>query len=236
MGTRIPIRRKLFLWLKRILKWSLIALVTYATILLVGLIPVNNDFVASNESGVRIYVVSNAVHADIIVPASNTVVDWPGRFSNTEFRDDIQNESHVAFGWGDRGFFLETKTWDDFKLSTAANALLVPSGSCVHVAFTNPEYYRDSVSVTISPEQYRQLVHYIDRTFQTNDDGEYIQILGEAYSSNDAFFQSNGRYHLFNTCNSWVGRGLKTAGVKTPWFSPMPKSPMLYLDGEKRAR
>jgi len=38
---------------------------------------------------------------------------------------------------------------------------------------------------------------------------------------------------VFNTCNSWVGRGLKTAGARTPWLSPLPKTPMLYIENEE---
>ena len=233
MGTenQITVRQRLANCSKRLLKWMLLAIVAYVTILLVGLIPVNTDFEQS-EDGIQIYLISNAVHADIVLPKSTQQIDWSQRFLGSKFLGDVSGKSHVAFGWGDRGFFLETETWDDFKLSTAANALLLPSGSCVHVAFNSSEYYQDAASVTISPEQYIRLVEFIESTFQRDDDGEYIQIPDEAYSTNDAFFNSNGRYHLLNTCNSWVGRALKTAGVKTPWLSPLPKTPMLYIENE----
>ena len=145
---------------------------------------------------------------------------------------DVRGLSHIALGWGDRGFFLETETWDDFKISTATNALLLPSESCVHVSFTNPAAYEDSVSVKISPAQYARLVEFICSTFDLDDQGNIVQIPGEAYSTNDAFFRAKGKYHFFNTCNSWVGRCLKVAGVRTPWFAPLPKTPMLYLPSD----
>lgn len=34
------------------------------------------------------------------------------------------------------------------------------------------------------------------------------------YHQNDAFYPAHGRYHLFNTRNSWVNRQLKTAKLK----------------------
>lgn len=216
---------------KRMLKLLLLGLVTYVVILLVGLIPVNNDFRPSSD-GIQIFLVSNAVHSDIIVPVVTKQMNWSEKFVDAAFVDDVSVQSHVAFGWGDRGFFLRTKTWDDFKISTAANALLLPSTSCVHVSFASPEAFQDPVVLTISPEQYGQLVEFIGSTFEQDDQGKYLQIQDEAYSTNDAFFCSAGRYHLFNTCNSWVGRGLKTAGVKTPWFSPLPKTPILYITSE----
>ena len=224
-------KSRLFLWLKRVAKWTLYAVGLYALILLVGLIPVNNGFRPPDE-GITLYIVSSAVHADIIVPISTDVVDWEQEFANVRFGGDVSDETHVAFGWGDRGFFLETPTWDDLKFSTAANALLLPSGSCVHVDFTRPEYYSDASSVTVSEEQYRELVRFFKETMKYDENGDYRQIHGYAYSFTDAFFEAKGQYHLLNTCNSWVGRGLKTAGVRVPWLSPLPKSPMLYVESD----
>ena len=209
----------------------LLGVVTLVVILLIGLIPVNNNF-RPTEDGIKIFLVSNAVHADIILPISTTEINLLDRFSETTFMGDVSNFSHVAVGWGDKGFFLKTKTWDDLKVSTATNALLLPSESCVHVSFTTPDVYEDPVSVTISAEQYARLVKFIDSTFELDVEGNFIQISGEAYPTNDAFFEAKGRYHFFNTCNSWVGRCLKTAGIKTPWFAPLPKTPMLYLGRE----
>ena len=216
-------------WLKRFLKLTLLAALIYVAVLLVGLIPVNNDF-ESADDGVTLYVVSNAVHADIIVPRKHAGVDWGEAFSFATFPGDVSSQTHVAIGWGDRGFFLETQTWDDLKLSVAAKALFLPSESCVHVSFTAPEYYSNSKSETVSHEQYLSLVEFIKQTLAKQDDGQYCQIDGYAYSTNDAFFKADGQYHLLNTCNSWVGRGLKAAGVKVPWLSPMPGSPTMYFE------
>lgn len=216
-------------WGKRILKWILYGTLIYIGILLIGLIPVNNSFVPA-DGGITLYVVSNEVHADIIVPVKTDIIDWAEEFSGATFGSDVTALSHVAFGWGDKGFFLETETWDDFKLSIAANALLLPSESCIHVSFTNPTYFKDAASVTVSESQYQKLVDHIERSFNADSNQQSVQIPDRSYSSNDAFFEANGRYHLLNTCNSWVGRGLKSAEVRVPWLSPLPKTPMLYFE------
>ena len=210
-------------------KWFGYLLLGYALVLLVGLVPVNNDFDQA-EDGIRIYVVSNEVHADIIVPVRTSQIDWLDEFKDANFEFEIAGYSHVAIGWGDKGFFLETPTWDDFKLSIAANALLLPSGSCIHVAFTNPEYHGNATSVVISEEQYEKLVLFLKNSFQRDKANGPIQIDGHAYGVSDAFFEAKGRYHWLNTCNSWVGRALKRTGVRVPWLSPMPKTPTLYLE------
>lgn len=236
MERVLPLRKKIAIWLRRFLKWVIFVVLAYLGILLIGLIPVNNDFEQRHE-GIEIFVVSSAVHADIILPGSTArVVDWHEKFSDFHFNGDISTESHVAFGWGDRGFFLETETWDDFKIATAVNALLLPSSSCIHVSFTRPENYSDAKSVIISVGQYQRLVDYIISSFNLNGSGNIVQIEGYAYSGNDAFVEANGRYHILNTCNSWVGHALKTCGVRVPWLSPMPKTPMLYIPSKNNAK
>ena len=210
-------------------KVLLILIVFYLLFLAVGLIPVNSGFKQPN-AGVEIFVVSNSVHSDIIVPKSNAVFDWSSEFVEKDFGDHFSSETHVAFGWGDRGFYLETETWQDLEVSVAAKALFLPSSCCLHVAFTRPEYFSNSRSIKLSEKQYLQLVKFLLSSFRTNEEGKKSLIQGYAYSDNDAFFEATGSYNLFNTCNSWVGRGLKSAGIKTPLFASLPGLPTLYLE------
>ena len=138
MKTQTTQQRFYVRWFRRICKSLLVLFFVYLLVLLVGLIPVNNDFEPTND-GITVYVVSNAVHAEVIVPKTTDVVDWADRFSQVGFRGPVEDKTHVAFGWGDRGFFLETPTWDDFKVSVAAKALFVPSGSCMPFLLPSPK-------------------------------------------------------------------------------------------------
>jgi hypothetical protein len=72
------------------------------------------------------------------------------------------------------------------------------------------------------------LVDYIKSGFRLKDNLA-SQIPGIAYSNDDAFFLAHGTYHLLNTCNSWVGRGLRQAGVKVGQFTPLPKTVFFHL-------
>lgn len=216
---------------RRVLKWSLLGLAVYLLVIAVGLIPVNNHFTPT-ENGIEILVISNAVHADLVMPVRTDVIDWSEEFDPHCFPAETSHLSHVAIGWGDRGFFLETPTWADLKVSTAAHALLWPSQSCLHVGYTRPEYLGQAASVTISRDQYRQLVAFIRQSAARDSEGRYRHIEGYAYGPSDAFFDANGSYHLLSTCNSWVGRALRSAEVRTPWQSSWPKTPMLYLPVE----
>ena len=120
------------LWLVKRLFLLVLALIGgYLLVVLVGLIPVNNEFDPS-QGKIRIRVVSSPVHADFMLPISNQVIDWRTVFPADCFPSDTSKATHLAVGWGDRGFFLETPTWADIKVSTTAKAMLWPSESCMH--------------------------------------------------------------------------------------------------------
>jgi len=223
------LRDRLKRWLKRGLRGVFYPLLLYLLISVIGLIPVNNDF-KPKPDGIEIFITSNPVHAEFVLPIETGIINWREQFPADCFLGNTEFATHVAIGWGDQGFFLETRTWSDLRLSTSLNALLWPSSSCLHVVFqTPPKLGDDSRSVKISVEQYRQLVEYIHLRFRRNPSSKKIQIEAAAYGTNDAFFEAVGIYHCLNTCNSWVGDGMQSAGVRTGWFTPLPKTVFFYL-------
>ncbi len=235
-ATSLPkcaLRDRSMQWLKRGLKWGLRGTLYFVLLCLlinlVGLIPVNNDF-RSSPDGIEILITSNLVHADFVLPIETDIIHWREHFPDDSFIGNTKAATHVAIGWGDREFFIKTRTWADLRMATAIKALLWPSSSCLHVAFhTASSLDKDARSVKISVEQYRQLVEYINASFRRSRSGGKMPIEAAAYGTNDAFFDATGTYHCLNTCNSWVGDGMQTAGIRTGWFTPLPKAVFLYL-------
>lgn len=234
-------------WIKRIALILAGLITTYLLIVLIGLIPANSDFEPAGPEGIEIAIESNSVHADLVLPIETRIINWRDHFPADTFTGETDWCTHVSIGWGDEGFYVDTPTWADFKTTTAANALLLPSSTVMHVSlgnlkFRDPATYR---TVRISEDQYRAMVDYILTSFKTDLTETdltktnaksaskvlppKILIAGKSYGMMDAFFQANGGYHCFNTCNCWVGGAMKTAGIKVPFFSPLPKSVYLYL-------
>ena len=148
-------------------------------------------------------------------------MDWTTKLSPEDFQKGELN--YVAFGWGDKGFYLNTPTWADLKFSTAFNALFWLSTSAMHVTYYNNEPIIDENArkLSISIEQYKRLVDYINNSFQQDTTNNYICIKGHHYKGiNDNFYEANGVYNLFETCNGWANRGLKKTGVKTCIWTP----------------
>ena len=180
---------------------------------LLPLIGVNTDF-REAEMGVPVFVRSNGVHTDIVLPLRGSAKDWSVYlpFANTASRDSAF--THVAFGWGDKGFYLETKEWADLKASTALKAAFGLSGSAMHVTFCQrPALDERCRSVLVYPSALGRLTAAIATGFAVGGDGMPLWIADRHYEQNDAFYEGTGRYGLFFTCNTWANSVLKDAGL-----------------------
>ena len=53
--------------------------------------------------------------------------------------------------------------------------------------------------------------------------GEPVPIPGAAYGFDDAFFEAEGSFNAFVGCNTWTASMLRSAGVRTGWWTPLPQ-------------
>ena len=183
-------------------------------------ITVNGNSHSTEE--VEIFILSNGVHTDLVVPIKTQIIDWSEyvQFENTISKDT--SATYVALGWGDKGFYLETPTWADLKFSVAFKATFALSSSAMHATFYKELRENEQCkSIHISTSQYQVLVQYILNSFQLDSSNTSIHIKTNAnYGKQDAFYEANGRYSLFFTCNTWVNNALKSCGQKTGFWTP----------------
>ena len=183
---------------------------------------VNTDF-APAPNGIPIGISSNGIHANLHLPVEAVGVDWRDVFPPETFPQPPMWPETVSFGWGNREFYLNTPTWADMDPWVGFTSIVGIGGTALHVAYWPPlregEYY---VVVRVSPEAYQALVDHIRRTIEPDDAGDPVQILGYSYAGNDRFYEANGTYSLFATCNEWVRRALDDAGIRTGVWSPFP--------------
>lgn len=193
----------------------------FATFLILSKIHVNNDFKEPAE-GIDIYLLSNGVHTDIVVPIKNNFYDWGKQidYKKTHGQDSTMN--YLAIGWGDKGFYLDTPTWADLRLSVAFNAMFWMNTTAMHTSFhktmTENERCR---RIRINKSEYLKIIQYINNQFQRDSNGDIIFIPAvPTYGENDSFYEAKGKYNLFDTCNTWTNRCLKKAGIKACVWTP----------------
>ncbi|OXA77290.1 conserved hypothetical protein [Flavobacterium aquidurense] len=165
---------------------------------------------------VEIYILTNGVHTDIVMPTKTDQIDWSKqvKFENTKAADSTYK--YIAMGWGDKGFYLETPEWSDLKASVAFKAASGLSTTAIHATYyKNLKEGDDCKKIMISRAQYNRLIKYISESFQKDASGSFLNIKTNAnYGKTDAFYEATGSYSLFHTCNTWANSGLKISGQK----------------------
>ena len=224
--------RRVRIWIFRCFLAAFSFVAIYLLLSLIGLYPVNSSFVQPGN-GIEIFIFSGAVHSDIVLPVTTETIDWRSEFPQEHFERDVTLATHAAFGWGDENFYLHTPTWSDMKVSTAVNALALPSTTVMHVAMIgDPSDHPDVRRVRVSKESYQKIVDKIQASFALGDQAQRQRIEGVTYIGSDAFYRGDGSYHMFRTCNCWVGEVMRAGGIKCGWFTPLPKSVFWHLDDE----
>jgi len=171
--------------------------------------PPSHNCLADQE----IFVATNGVHVDIILQADQ--VD-PGFIGELDFP---ANARYISFGWGDKNFYIHTPEWSDLTFPVAFRALFLRSEAAMHVNY----YSREQTwwhPLCLCEEQLQQLFLYIRNSFTTAPDGKIIQLDFEGYTDYDSFYEAKGAFTLFNTCNVWANKGLKSIEIKTSVWSP----------------
>ena len=90
--------------------WSVLGTISFFVLyvilaLVISKISVNSD-VSQNNKEIEIFILSNGVHTDIVVPVRNKYKDWSKEilFQHTKSNDSLVN--YLALGWEIKGFIL----------------------------------------------------------------------------------------------------------------------------------
>ncbi|MNI21912.1 TIGR02117 family protein [Pedobacter ghigonis] len=170
-----------------------------------------------NKSEVAIYIMTNGVHTDIVMPAISDQINWTKEISYQNTLEADSSYQYVAVGWGDKKFYIETPGFEDLKLGTAIRAISGLSTSAMHTTYyQNISEDNDCKKIMISREQYKRLIDYVLNSFEKDKAGHLIPIKTPVhYDIGDAFYEAKGSYSIFKTCNTWTNAALKACGQKS---------------------
>jgi uncharacterized protein (TIGR02117 family) len=216
MGRRR--RRRKRSWFRRLVLAIAAVPALYLLAALVGsLVPVNSGWTEPDD-GVTVYLASNGIHSDIVMPAKALGLDWTPFVPKRDFAAPDADADWVAFGTGEQRVYLETPRWRDIRPRTIWSAL-TGGHRVMHVEWVSNTAYVDR-AIRLRPEEYRRLWAAVRADFQRDKDGRPIHINHPGYGRSDAFYRATGKFHALKTCNSWAADRLRLAGVKTGLWPP----------------
>jgi uncharacterized protein (TIGR02117 family) len=177
------------------------------------------------DGSVEVRVVSNGYHASLVLPVRNEAADWSAVFDPSEARAAPARAEWIMLGWGDRAFFMETRTLADVRPGTLVGALLGLGDTALHVVWLErPDLFGFVAVVRLSPHRYAQLVKVVQDRVVYGAGGRAIAHPGMGYGAADTFYRANGRYSPWYTCNEWVADALRAAGIAVPVWAPLPQA------------
>lgn len=205
-------------WVGRAFGMLLAVPALYLLAALIGsLVPVNRGWTEPAE-GVTVYLASNGIHADIIMPVNAQGLDWGTIIPKSDTTASDPSARWIAFGSGEQRVYLNTPTWWDITPRTILSAL-TGGKRVMHVEYVpSPDYAVREIR--LRPEEYRRLWAAIRSDFPLNRNGRTERINHPGYGPADAFYRATGKESMFRTCNSWAAGRLRLAGVKTSLWPP----------------
>lgn len=202
-------------WIRRVVAALLALPALYLLAALIGsLIPVNRGWVEP-DVGIPVYLASNGVHIDIVMPVRAGGLDWTRVVSPDDVLQPMRGARWVAIGTGERAVYLDTPRWRDLRLGVAARAL-TRGKRIVHVQWVADPGYATR-QIRLRPEEYRRLWSAVRASFG-GPKGRLIP--NRRYGATDAFYEGLGHANVVDTCNQWVASRFRLAGVKTSLWSP----------------
>lgn len=159
-----------------------------------------------------IYVVSHGWHTGIVIARHDVGPEL-------EFLDRyFDNAEWYEIGWGDKEFYQA----GEVTAGLALRAGLVPTDSVLHVTAL-PErpdsYFRGSrvIELRIDATGLEHLTAAVAAYFRQDENGDPITG-GKGLYGQSLFFDATGRFHAFNTCNTWTARMLDHGGIPIRTF------------------
>lgn len=170
----------------------------------------------ANTPTVEITLVSHGWHTGLVL-ATADIERLIDPFRDTSLATVLAlypDAAYLEIGWGDEGFYRGVPTISDLTFVEALRALFRPGNpSVLHVVplRTDPRTefpFSDVLSLVVAEEGARRLLAGIEAEAMPGPIDA-----GEGLYGGGRFFRARSTFHLFNVCNTWVGRRLGEAGV-----------------------
>lgn len=172
--------------------------------------PVAFSPVANEQRPHRVFAVSHGWHVGLVLPAAPLVARLPA------LKERFANASYFEIGWGDKGVYQS----EEITARLILQAMFSSTGAVMHVVSLPPsadapfDTFTSSevVEFCASERELASLNQFVQQSFLKSTIDQLIATKPGIYG-NSQFYEATGRFHLLNTCNKWVAKGLLSMGL-----------------------
>lgn len=186
----------------------LTSLITFSLTLLTGCTKPVSTFYPPDPNRTdnkTVYIVNHGLHTGIVLPKQDAA-PYMHPFN------DFKSARYLEIGWGDETYYQT----DPNTLWMGIKALFWPTDSVLHLAAlqTDPISYfskNEVIQLKLSKTGFIRLVRFIHNSFALNEKKQIIR-LGSGLYGTSRFYRAEGKFHLFNNCNTWSARAIGSSG------------------------
>lgn len=211
--------------LGRLIGAAFLVVVLYlAAAALGGLVPGRAADVPTGRD-VQIGLLYGPIHVDFLLPATAETRAALGFARAGGVAVDGAGVGYFIVGWGARDFYTMTPEWADMTARATLRAI-TGDASVLRVDTVAPNIAFDQVpQISLSSAQYAALLAEITATVAPGAIGLEVQ----GHRPTSGIIEAQGRFNIMATCNTWVGRVLRRAGVPMGVWTPTPYAVRLSL-------
>ncbi len=168
-----------------------------------------------------VYVVNHGKHTGLMVRRADIPVNMVPE------KADFPYASYLEIGWGEVDYYPTEAP----GLWLTLKAALWPTASVLHVvgirgapasAFAGLEMVR----LDLDLRAWMRLIRYIHASFARGG-GQRVKPLQRGLYGDSWFYPAKGKFHLFNTCNSWIAEGLELSGLRLGVIYPFTSGQLM---------
>jgi uncharacterized protein (TIGR02117 family) len=158
----------------------------------------------------RLFAVSHGWHVGLVLPAAPLAARLPA------LKERFANASHFEIGWGDKGFYQS----EEITASLILQAMFSSAGAVMHIVSLPPsadapfDTFKGSevVEFCASERELASINAFVAQSFLKSGADQLLSMKPGIYG-NSQFYEATGKYHMLNTCNKWVAKGLVSMGL-----------------------
>ncbi|QFT91303.1 hypothetical protein FIU86_00485 [Roseovarius sp. THAF9] len=184
--------------------------------------PLSPNPSADGGPPIEIRMVAGPIHYDLLLPLTPRT---QARFFHLEKAGLLLSDPKaewLVIGWGSRAFYTHEGSYSDVPAATLWRAMTGDDAVLrADVIGPLPRGY-DSPRLMLTPAQYSGLMTAILQQLAPNADDDATPLSALGFTDTDIFFEATGRFHIFRTCNTWISRTLRSAGIPFGAWTPTP--------------
>lgn len=188
-------------------------LAIYFTAALAGAVIPGRITQRDGPPGIRVALIAGPIHYDFLLPATDETRAAFGFARADGVPVDHPGAEWILAGWGSRAFYTATGSYLDLGPGTVMKAATGDEG-VLRVDVLGPIAEDGLLWITLGEAGYAALLDFI-RSART---GPRVPETG--FTPTDAFFEAGAGFHLFRTCNTWIGEALLHAGHPAGRWTP----------------